>query len=515
MLSASMDSHENNTMLVEHLDVIVIGAGLSGIGMACHMSQMCPGHSVAILERRQAIGGTWDLFRYPGVRSDSDMFSFGYQFRPWNDLQVLADGESIRRYISDTAAEYKINEKIRFGLDITQANWSSTEKLWTLTATELSSGETLQFTCRFLISCTGYYNYHQGYLPEFPGAERFQGQCIHPQAWPEDLDYRGKKVVIIGSGATAITLVPAMAALAAHVTMVQRSPSYIFSVPSRDAIAGFLKKILPESWVYHFTRQRNIRIQRWMYRAAKRWPNGTRNFLLKQVRKQLNNPDDMRHFTPEYMPWDQRLCAVPDADLFQAINSGKASVETDTIETFTEKGLLLSSGKEIEADIIVTATGLQVQVLGGMQLTLDGKPFAIHEQMTYKAVMMQNLPNMGWILGYTNASWTLKADIAAQYLCRLMKHMDQHHYQVVVPLGGEDSALPSSIMGSLEAGYVQRANAVLPRQGKGLPWRVLNDYLQDSEMLMKESLDDGILTFDPPKHSDRLAPAKKSAAEAA
>ncbi|MFO7706281.1 MAG: NAD(P)/FAD-dependent oxidoreductase [Halopseudomonas sp.] len=502
-------------MSAEHLDVVIIGAGLSGIGMACHLSKMCPEHSVAILERRDAIGGTWDLFRYPGVRSDSDMFSFGYQFRPWNDLQVLADGESIRRYICDTAAEYHISDKIRFGLDITQANWSSADKRWTLTATQLDSGAIRQFTCNFLISCTGYYNYHQGYLPDFPGVKRFQGQCIHPQAWPEDLDYRNKKVVIIGSGATSITLLPAMADTAAHVTMVQRSPSYIFCVPSRDRLAGLLKKVMPDSWVYHITRRRNIRIQRWMYRSAKRWPEKTRQFLLNSVRKQLNNPDDMRHFTPDYMPWDQRLCAVPDADLFHAINAGKASVETDHIETFTEKGLLLRSGKEIEADIIVTATGLQLQVLGGMQLTLDGQPVAIHEQMTYKAVMMQNLPNMGWILGYTNASWTLKADIAAQYLCRLIKHMDQHHYKVAVPLGGDDSALPSSIMGALESGYVQRANAVLPRQGKALPWQVLNDYLQDSDMLMKQSLEDGILAFDPPEQPSRTAHNTKAAPEAA
>ena len=485
-------------MSAEHLDVIVIGAGLSGVGMACHLAQLCPGKQMAILERRHAIGGTWDLFRYPGVRSDSDMFSFGYQFRPWNDLQVLADGESIRRYINDTAAKHGIIDKIRFGVDIIRADWSTTNKLWTLTATRLESGENCQFTCHFLISCTGYYNYHQGYLPTFPGVERFQGQCIHPQAWPQDLDYRDKKVVIIGSGATAITLVPAMASTAAHVTMVQRSPSYIFSVPSRDALAGFMKKLMPERWVYHFTRQRNIRIQRWMYRAAKRWPNATRRFLLKQVRKHLDNPDHMRHFTPNYMPWDQRLCAVPDSDLFHAINAGKASVETDHIETFTEQGLLLRSGKTIEADIIVTATGLQVQVLGGMQLMIDGHPFELHDQLTYKAVMVQNLPNMGWILGYTNASWTLKADIAAQYLCRLIKHMDQNGYQVAVPLGGEENALPSSIMGSLKSGYVGRANDVLPRQGNTMPWQVMNDYLQDAQMLIKESLQDGILTFDPP-----------------
>ncbi|MFN3581690.1 MAG: flavin-containing monooxygenase [Pseudomonas sp.] len=485
-------------MAAEHFDVIIIGAGLSGIGMACHMARLCPEKRIAILERRKSIGGTWDLFRYPGVRSDSDMFSFGYQFRPWNELQVLADGGSIREYIRDTADAHGITQRIRFALDLQQADWSNSDKRWTLTGQDTDTGEQHLFSCGFLVSCSGYYNYHQGYLPEFPDVERFQGQCIHPQAWPEDLDYRGKKVVIIGSGATAITLVPAMAELAEHVTMVQRSPSYIFSVPSKDHLSAALAKVLPERWVYSLARRRNIRIQRWMYKAARRWPKATRGFLLKSVRKHLDNPEHMRHFTPDYMPWDQRLCAVPDADLFVAINSGKASVETDKIERFTENGLLLASGKHLEADIIVTATGLQLQVLGGMQLSIDGQPFAMSEQMTYRAVLMQNLPNMAWIMGYTNASWTLKADIASQYICRLLQHMDAKGYQVAVPLGGDESRTPSSIMGSLKSGYVARAEGMLPRQGQGLPWQVMNDYLRDANMLLKESLEDGVLAFDPP-----------------
>lgn len=495
-------------MVAEHFDVIIIGAGLSGIGMACHLAKECPDKKVAILERRDAIGGTWDLFRYPGIRSDSDMFSFGYAFRPWNDLQVLADGPSIRQYIQDTANEYAVTEKIRFGMDITDANWSSERAQWTVSAIDQHTGEKIEFSCAFLISCSGYYSYQQGYLPEFNGIERFQGQCIHPQQWPEDLDYRGKRVVVIGSGATAVTLVPAMAEQVQHITMLQRSPSYIFSVPAQDRISAFLKRFLPDTWVYKLARRRNIRVQRWMYKAAKRWPVGTRNFLLKNVRKQLKNPEDMRHFTPKYMPWDERLCAVPNADLFHAINSGKASVVTDEIETFTENGIRLKSGQELEADIIITATGLRVEMLGGMQLRLDDQPIDTSAQMTYKALMMQNVPNMGWILGYTNASWTLKADIAASYLCRLLKYMDKEHKTVAMPVDAGDNLEAASIMASLQSGYVKRADAILPRQGRRLPWRVLNDYLADSRMLLEESLDDGILRFDPPQ----LAPQPKDQA---
>lgn len=491
-------------MPTEHLDVIVIGAGLSGIGMACHLSQVCPDKRFAVLEKRAAIGGTWDLFRYPGVRSDSDMFTFGYKFRPWNELQVLAGGDSIRDYIRDTAEEFDVTGKIRFNTATESANWSSEDKRWTLTTTDAVTGEQKLYTCDFLIGCTGYYNYDSGYLPEFPGVESFRGTCIHPQQWPADLDYRGKKVVVIGSGATAVTLVPAMAETAGHVTMLQRSPSYVFSVPGYDKISEVLGKVLPEKWVYHMARKRNIAMQRWIYKAAKRWPGATRKILLKGVSKKLDDQSNMRHFTPSYNPWDERLCAVPDADLFEAINHGKASVVTDHIDTFTETGIRLKSGQELEADIIITATGLQMQLLGGMQLSLDGEHCPLNQQMTYKAVMMQNVPNMAWILGYTNAPWTLKADMASLYICRLLKHMSENAKRVAVPLDQHGHAEEDSIMGSLQSGYVQRGNAILPRQGRTLPWRILNNYELDSVLLLKESLEDDILTFDPPaakKHS--------------
>ncbi len=488
----------------EHFDVLIIGAGLSGIGTACHLARECPGKRVGILERRQAIGGTWDLFRYPGIRSDSDMFSFGFKFRPWNELKVLADGPAIRQYVNDTAREYGVDRKIQFGLRTTAADWSSEQRCWTVTALHEASGETRSFRASFLVGATGYYNYDRGYLPHFPGVERFQGQCIHPQQWPENLDYRGKRVVVIGSGATAVTLVPAMAPEAAHVTMLQRSPSYIFSVPGYDKLSAVLRRFLPEKWVYAMARRRNILIQRWLYIAARRWPERVRGWLLAGVRKQLGDAADMRHFTPHYMPWDERLCAVPDGDLFRAIRSGKASVVTDEIETFTESGIRLKSGQELPADIIITATGLQVQTLGGAELRVDQQARPISSLMTYKAVMMQDLPNLAWIIGYTNAPWTLKADLASRYVCRLLQHMDARGLAVATPRAAESALENETIFGALRSGYVRRASGALPRQGRELPWRVLHHYERDTEMLLRQPIDDGVLEFLPA----RAAPAK-------
>lgn len=479
----------------ETYDVLIVGAGLSGIGMACHLAMECPGKRVAILERRNAIGGTWDLFRYPGIRSDSDMFSFGYKFRPWNELKVLADGPSIRQYVTETARQYGVDRKVQYGLKITSANWSSEQKLWTLTALHEASGEQRTFRCSFLVSCTGYYNYDKGYLPRFPGVERFKGQCIHPQHWPESLDYRGKRVVVIGSGATAVTLVPAMAGDTAHITMLQRSPSYIFSVPGFDKMSEVLQRFLPESWVFGFARWRNITLQRWIYKAARRWPEQVRAMLLSGVRKQLGKDFDMRHFTPAYKPWDERLCAVPDADLFKAIRSGKAEVVTDHIETFTENGILLKSGRELEADIIVTATGLQVQTFGGVELKVDGQARPMNQLMMYKSVLLQDVPNMAWIVGYTNAPWTLKADIASRYVCRLLQHMDRKGLDEVVATAPQDMAEDDTILGSLNSGYVQRARETLPRQGRSLPWRVLHNYEVDRVTLLDDPIDDGALRF--------------------
>lgn len=483
-------------MTAQHVDVLIIGAGLSGIGTACQISGEFPDRTIAVLERRERLGGTWDLFRYPGIRSDSDMFTFGYKFRPWHELKVLADGASIRQYIADTATEYGIDEKIHYGLQIVTADWDSGDSLWTVTALHEATGDTQTYTCRFLISCTGYYNYDAGYLPEFPGAADFEGQLVHPQHWPEDLDHTGKKVVVIGSGATAVTLVPSMAAGADHVTMLQRSPSYIFSVPAFDKISAVLSRVLPDRWVYAAARRRNIAIQRGLYIACRRWPRAMRRFLLSQVRRKVGPGIDMKHFTPAYMPWDERLCAVPDGDLFTALASGEASIVTDHIETFTTNGIRLTSGDELEADIIVTATGLDVQMLGGLKLSVDGEPRELHDQMTYKGVLLEGMPNLAWIFGYTNAPWTLKSDIAGEYLCRLLRYMDDHGQVVATPRDTENSALDMGMLDQLQSGYVQRAKQTLPRQGTKNPWKVLMHYGQDSKLLLEDPIEDGLLRFE-------------------
>jgi cation diffusion facilitator CzcD-associated flavoprotein CzcO len=482
-------------MASSHFDILIIGAGLSGIGMACHLKQLCPNKSFAILERRQAIGGTWDLFRYPGIRSDSDMASFGYDFRPWDGLSVLADGTSIRQYINQTAQEFEVEGKVHFSLKIIHANWNSEQQHWMVEALNEQTQECSHYTCDFLIPCTGYYNYDQGYQPEFNNQAAFKGQIIHPQKWPKELNYTNKNVVVIGSGATAVTIVPSMSNQAAHVTMLQRSPSYIFSVPSVDALSNFLSKLLPKRWVFSIARKRNIFLQRSMFKIAKRWPNFVRKLLLKSVKGQLKTDFDMSHFTPNYQPWDQRLCAVPDGDLFEAINSGKATVETGHIQGFTEKGIQLSSGEHLDADIIITATGLNLQVLGGMSLSIDSKKIELNEHMTYKGVLAENIPNIAWIFGYTNAPWTLKADLSSNYLCRLFNYMDEHHFHVAMPYNQTEKPLNETVMDEMSSGYVQRAKDILPKQGKAHPWRVLNKYEIDKKTLLKDPIDDGILTF--------------------
>jgi monooxygenase len=482
-------------MNAQHFDVLIIGAGLSGIGTACQVTAEHPNKTIAVLERRERLGGTWDLFRYPGIRSDSDMYTFGYKFRPWQDLKVLADGPSIRQYIADTATEFGIGKKIHYGLQIVRADWSTTESRWTVTALHEATGETRTYTCGFLVSCTGYYNYDTGYLPAFPGVDKFKGHTIHPQHWPEDLDYTGNKVVVIGSGATAVTLIPAMASDTEHVTMLQRSPSYIVSLPAFDKISEFLGRFLPEKWVWTLGRKRNIAFQRGVYRACRRWPAQMRRLLLWQTRRHLGPSFDMSHFTPKYMPWDQRLCLVPDADLFKVLASGEASVVTDQIDTFTDKGVLLKSGRELEADIIVTATGLNIQMLGGIKLAVDGQPREFHEQMTYKGVLVEDIPNLAWIIGYTNASWTLKSDIAGAYLCRLFKHMDANSHAVATPRDVENCALDIGMFDQLHSGYVKRSQHVLPRQGSKHPWKVLMHYGKDSKMLLQEPVEDTLLEF--------------------
>ena len=485
--------------MTQTFDVLIIGAGLSGIGTATHLARECPNKSVAILERRNAIGGTWDLFRYPGIRSDTDMMSFCFNFRLWDRLKVMADGPSLRQYIQDTAKEYGIDKKVQFGLKTTAMDWNSQEQCWHVSATQEATGEVKVFKAKFLVGATGYYNYDQGFLPDFPGVESFKGQRIHPQFWPENLDYSGKRVLVIGSGATAMTVVPVMAETAAHVTMLQRSPSYVFSLPDHDALSAVLLKVLPKSWVFAMARRRNIVVQRMMFLASKRWPDKARALLLDSVKKQLGPNADMSHFTPRYKPWDERLCAVPDGDLFKAIREGRASVVTDHIETFNETGIKLKSGKQLDADIIITATGLQIQMLGGAELTIDKKPRPINSSMTYKGTLIQDVPNMAWIIGYTNASWTLKADLSSSYICRLIKQMDAKGAAVAIPRAPADQAEGDSILSSLGSGYVQRGQSQLPRQGRELPWRVLHHYGKDTKMLLGQPVDDGALEFLPAK----------------
>ncbi|SFQ71524.1 Predicted flavoprotein CzcO associated with the cation diffusion facilitator CzcD [Amycolatopsis arida] len=480
-----------------HFDVLVIGAGVSGIGTACHLVQQCPGKTFAILERRSAIGGTWDLFRYPGIRSDSDMYTFGYRFRPWRGTKVLADGPNIRAYLEDTAARYGVTEHIRFRRKVTRTSWSTREGLWTVEATDETTGEVEVYTSRFLAGCTGYYDYDAGYRPTFPGEDRFTGRIVHPQHWPEDLDYRGKRVVVIGSGATAVTLVPAMARDAEHVTMLQRSPSYIMPIPEHDPMATALRRLgVPAGLVYRLGRARNIALQRAVFVLSRSLPTLVRRVLLAVVRGQLGSRVDPRHFSPSYNPWDERLCVVPDGDLFRSLRRGEASVVTDHIDTFTEKGVRLKSGEELPADIIVTATGLVIQIGGGATIEVDGEPVATRERVIYKGVLIDGVPNAMFVIGYTNASWTLKADLAAEYFCRLLRHMDRHGYTQVVARARPDDRAEESAMGSaLRSGYIRRGDAVIPRQGTRKPWKVLNDYYRDAVLLRRGRIEDGVLRF--------------------
>ena len=482
-------------MAEKHVDVLIIGAGVSGIGTACHLRRDCPGKSFTMLERRDSLGGTWDLFRYPGIRSDSDMYTFGYDFRPWTGGKVLADGPSIKRYLMDTAEEYNVTSRIQFGLAVERAEWSTECGCWTVTAIKEATGEECIFTADFLISCTGYYNYDAGYKPDFPEEESFGGQIVHPQQWPDYLDYRDKRVVVIGSGATAVTLVPTLAEEASHVTMLQRSPTYLMPLPSDDRIARFLQRVLPAKLAYRLIRARNISFARLLFNLSRKRPRMMRRWMLGMVRKQLDNKADMRHFSPSYNPWDQRLCVVKDGDLFIAIREGSVSMATDHIKRFTETGILLESGEELKADIIIPATGLDIQMLGGAEMIVDGEPVVLRDRVVYKNVMVEGVPNAGMVFGYTNLSWTLKVDIAAEYLCRLLNHMKQQNYAMCVAKDPEGRKADDTVMGGLDSGYIRRANDRLPRQGLNDPWRVTQNYKADVKTLRFGPLDDGYLTF--------------------
>ena len=477
---------------MEHFDVLIVGAGLSGIGAACHLTMKCPGKSFVLLEARATIGGTWDLFRYPGIRSDSDMYTLGYSFRPWREAKAIADGPAILNYVRETAEAYGVDRKIRFDHKVRRVAWSSADALWTVEAE--CGGEPVRFTCGFLFTCSGYYDYAGGYTPEFAGREQFGGQIIHPQQWPDQLDYAGKRVVVIGSGATAVTLVPAMADNAAHVTMLQRSPTYVVSRPAEDAFANWLRRKLPAKLAYGVTRWRNVLLTMFFYNLARKKPAKFKAGVLKGVRAQLGPDYDVAtHFTPSYNPWDQRLCLVPDSDLFRALRSGRASVVTDRIESFTPTGLRLASGAELAADIVVTATGLKLILLAGIEVTVDGVRTDLAQSMSYKGMMFSGVPNLAATFGYTNASWTLKADLTSEYVCRLLAYMDRRGYAECRPV--KDASVAEAPFLDFTSGYVQRALSQLPRQGATKPWKLHQNYVRDMMTLRLGRLDDGTMQF--------------------
>ncbi len=480
-------------MSSEHVDVLVVGAGLSGIGAACHLRTHCPGRTVAILESRDAIGGTWDLFRYPGVRSDSDMFTLGYAFRPWTEAEAIADGASILRYVRETAREHGVDRLVRFGHRVVAAQWSSTDARWTVTVRR-AGGATVTLTCSFLSVCSGYYRYDQGYTPPLEGVDVFEGRVVHPQSWPADLDWAGARVVVIGSGATAVTLVPALAGQAAHVTMLQRSPTYISSVPGTDRVAEWLRRRLPGRLAYRAVRWKNVLYTTAVYQVSRRRPAAMKALLRRKAVQQLPEGFDVdTHLTPRYDPWDQRLCAAPDGDFFRALRSGSADIVTDRIVRFTREGILLASGRELAADLVVTATGLDLLTIGGMTLQVDGRTVDLSKTLAYKGMMLSGVPNFALTVGYTNASWTLKADLVGRYVCRLLQHMDARGYQTVVPVApdGTDGALLAPLIG-LTAGYVQRSADQLPRQGTATPWRLHQNYLRDVLLMRRGPVTDAV-----------------------
>ncbi len=479
----------------EHVDVVIVGAGLSGIGAAHHLRAALPGRSYAILEARTASGGTWDLFRYPGLRSDSDLHTYGYAFKPWTNEKSIADGEAILDYIRETAREGAIDEHIRFSHEVRRIEWSSAEARWTVDALRTDTGEEIRMSCSWVFCASGYYRYSAGYRPEFPGEERFAGEIVHPQHWPEDLDYAGKRVLVIGSGATAVTLVPAMAGTAAHVTMLQRSPSYVVSLPEKDLVANALKRWLPAERAYALTRRKNIWMQRTFYNLSRSRPGLVKKLLRFGLERHLPAGYDIdRHFTPDYDPWDQRLCAVPDGDLFAAISSGSAEIVTDRIREFTETGIALQSGGELEADIIVTATGLDLVALGGIEIILDEQPVALPEKLVYKSAMLSDVPNLTFVFGYTNSSWTLKLDLVCDWTCRLLSHMDRRGYDTCIPVNS-DQGIETRPFLDFGAGYVKRAVSSFPRQGTSGPWQVKMSYAQDVRVLRDGAIEDGVLKF--------------------
>ncbi len=484
--------------LAEHVDVLVIGAGISGIDAGYHLQTRCPNRSYAILEGRGDLGGTWDLFRYPGVRSDSDMHTLGFGFKPWKDRKAIADGPAIMAYLRETVAEHGIDRHIRFHHAATSASWSSEDARWTVHVERRDTDEALTITCGYLFMCSGYYSYRGGHTPEFPGRERFTGRIVHPQEWPDDLDVTGQRVVVIGSGATAMTLVPALARTAGHVTMLQRSPTYVVSRPDEDVIARALQRVLPEKLAYDLTRRKNVALQQMIYKRTRTAPQKVKDKLLSLVRKELGPDYDIdTHFTPTYFPWDQRLCLLPNGDLFAAIRAGTASVVTDRIASFTERGIALGSGQELEADVIVTATGLQLVTLGEMAFDIDGTPVDFARTFTYKGLAYSDVPNLASTFGYINASWTLRADLTCQYVCRLLEHMAETGTTVCTPrLRPSDEGMTTRpYIDDFSAGYIRRVVHLLPKQGDHAPWIHPQDYTRDKQLLLKDPVDDGVMRF--------------------
>lgn len=480
---------------MEHVDVLVVGAGISGIGAAHHLAKRAPGKTVAIFEGRKALGGTWDLFRYPGIRSDSDMYTLGFAFRPWTEAKAIADGPSILKYLHETARESGVDGQIRYEHKVVRADWDSRTARWTVAFERGPERAPDRISCSFLYMCTGYYNYAQGHRPHFPEEESFQGRIVHPQFWPEDLDYSGKRVVVIGSGATAVTLAPAMSDKAASVVMLQRSPTYVVSRPAEDALANKLREILPAKLAYALIRWRNVLFQAWFFNIARKHPQKTKDRILSLVREQLPPGYDVEtHFTPRYNPWDQRLCLVPDSDLFAAIKSGKTEVVTDQIERFTPTGIALKSGRTLDADVIVTATGLELQVLSGLDVRVDGAPVNFADTFSYKGIMYSGVPNLASTFGYTNASWTLKADLTAEYVCRLLNHMDAVGAVECRPVL-EDSNMKPAPWLDFSSGYVVRAMEKFPKQGDRDPWKVNQNYTRDLFAFRYGALEDGAMRF--------------------
>ncbi len=478
---------------MEHFDVLIVGAGLSGIGAGAHLRMECPNKSFAIFEGRAAMGGTWDLFKYPGIRSDSDMFTLGYRFRPWTDPKAIADGPAILKYIKETAEAYDLDRAVRYNHRVRKATWSSDDAKWLVEAEVGENKQVTEFTCNFLYLCTGYYDYEKGYTPEWPGFDSYKGRIVHPQKWTDDINYEGKKVIVIGSGATAVTLVPAMAGKAEHVTMLQRSPTYILSLPSSDRIANFFRAILPSKAAYFLTRWKNIFIGMFLYALSRKRPSAMKKLIAKGVKKELGE-DAIKDFTPSYEPWDQRLCLVPDSDLFKSIREGTSSVVTGNIKTFNETGIELESGEKLEADIIVTATGLVLKIMAGLQLVVDGEPVDLSKTLTYKGMMYSDIPNVTSAFGYTNASWTLKCDLTAEYVCRILNYMDEHGFASATPRV-RDSNIETEPALDFTSGYVQRALHELPKQGSKLPWKLYQNYVRDLSMLRYGKLEDGTMEF--------------------